>query len=45
LVNNIYIGTAFLNMSLEELYKGQGDEEEDVSSYWMTFREQEGTAN
>jgi len=32
-------------MFLEERYKGEGDEEEDVSSYWMVLRKPEGTAN
>jgi hypothetical protein len=38
--------TAFKNRLLKERqkkgYKGQGDEEEDVGSYWMSLRKGEG---
>jgi hypothetical protein len=30
---------------LKERYKGWGDEEKDVSSYWMTLRKQEDTGS
>jgi hypothetical protein len=29
----------------KEKYKGQEDEEEEVSSYWKTLREREGSRN
>jgi len=29
---------------LKEIYK-EGEEEEEVSSYWMTLRKREGTGN
>jgi len=39
------IGTAFQNMLLKETQKEWDDEEEDVSSYWLTVKKQAGTAN
>jgi hypothetical protein len=37
------VGTAFENTLLKEKSKGREDEEEGVSSYWMTLRKREGT--
>ena len=43
------IGTAFYNTLLKERYregqKWREDEDEDVSSYWMTLKKREGTGN
>jgi hypothetical protein len=33
--------TAFYNTLLKERYGGRKDEEEEVSSYWMTVRKRE----
>jgi hypothetical protein len=34
-----------LNMLLKEIWTGREDEEEDVSSYWMTLRKREDPSN
>jgi hypothetical protein len=39
------VGNTFYNTVLKERYKGQTDEEEDMSSYWMALREQEDTGS
>jgi hypothetical protein len=38
-------GISLLEWLLKEKYKGMEDDEEDISSFWMTFRKGEGTAN
>ena len=40
-----FVGTAFQNTLLNEKWKGRDDEEEDVSSYWMTSRKGEDTVS
>ena len=44
-LSHVGVDTAFSKLLLKERWKGQGSEEKDVSSYWITLRKRENTVN
>jgi hypothetical protein len=44
-IGHILRGNCLLKHVIERKVKGRGDEEEDLSSYWMTLRKREDTGN